>query len=110
MLQLIGRRLLRHPAQMKAAFPQQAVSLRQIAALTSGDDVVPGCPPAPRTRHDVVEGEILGGEMPITVLTEKGIAQEDVEPREGRTTVQAYVFLERDDAGMRNSMVGERTT
>ncbi len=59
-----------------------------------GDHVVPSRASATRTRHDVIEGEIVAR---TAILALEAVAQEHVEPREGRIARRLDVGLQRHD-------------
>ena len=66
-----------------AGLSGQTIGLAQVAGGTGGHDVFPGRLATLRTGDHVVEGEILAG---TTILAGESIAQEDIEPGEGRIT------------------------
>src|SRR3546814_3163405 len=77
---------------------RQAVALAQIAARACGQDVLPCRLAAARAWHDMVEGQLLRMEAVAAILTAEAVAQEHVEPREGRPLRRRHVFLQRNDA------------
>jgi len=42
--------------------------------------------------HHVVEGEVVGREVAAAILAVEAVAQEDIEPREGRPARRRHVF------------------
>src|SRR4249919_265328 len=99
LLQFLRRRLDRRALHVHADLAQQPVALQEVARAAGSHDVGPGGAAAARLRHDMVEGELVGREVAAAVLAVETVAQEDVEPREGRPPRRRHVFLERNDAG-----------
>src|SRR6266850_6068787 len=95
LLQLLRRRLERRALQVHADLADQPVALQEIARAAGGHDVAPGGAPAARLGHHVVEGEVVGREVAAAILAVEAVAQEDIEPREGRPARRRHVFLER---------------
>src|SRR6185437_13727248 len=83
-LQLEGARLARREDREHADFAGQMVALQEIAAAAGGNDIGPGGAAAARARDHVVEGEVLGREIVAAILADETIAQENIEPGEGR--------------------------
>src|SRR5690606_26685679 len=98
LLQPEGCRLHRLDQRRHTAFLRQAVPLDEIAALTGGDDVIPGGTATSRTGQNMVEGQIFGGVAFAAVLALEAVAQKNVETREGRPPVQVNILLQGDDA------------
>src|SRR6185437_893606 len=96
--QHLRARLHRHVAREHARFFGQAAALHQIAARTGGDDVLPRRPAAARAWHQMVEGQVMRREIVAAILAGETIAQEDVEPGEGRAPCHRDIGFERDDA------------
>src|SRR5262249_44125111 len=78
-----------------AGFGRRHVALLEIAVRAGGDNVDPGRVAATRSRHDVVEGQVVAGG---TILAGELVAQEYVEPRERRMGRRFDEVLERDHA------------
>ena len=81
------------------ALARQAAALAEIAGAAGGHDVLPGCPAAAAARNDMVEGQVRRRLPLVAVLAGEGVAQEHVEPREGRLAGGGDVVLQRDHAG-----------
>src|SRR5690242_10072871 len=96
--QHLRRRLQRPVARIEPAFGRHAVAFAQVAARAGGDDVLPRRMAAARARHDVIEGEVVRRKAVAAILADEAVAQEDVEPGEGRPARQGNVRFERDDA------------
>src|SRR6187549_2396903 len=75
-----GRRERRLPRKHPRLLRRQ-VALAQVAGRTGGDDVLPGGLATLGARDDVIEGEVV---MRVAVLADETVAQEYVEPGEGR--------------------------
>ena len=98
-LQLECRRPSWRIERVHPAFLGQLAALEQIARLTGRDDVLPSGTAAARARHDVIEGQMMAGEVLAAILACEMVAQEDIEPGEGNFACRRHVFLERDDGG-----------
>ena len=77
-------------------FLRQSIRLAQIAAAARGDDVLPSRPPPARAGQDMVEGQFVRQEWIAAILATEAVAQEHVEPGEGRPASSRNVFLEGD--------------
>jgi len=97
-LQHVGRRLHRLMARIHPALLRQPIAFQQIAPGAGSHDVGPQGPPAPRARHDVIEGQVVRGMRPAAILAGEAVAQEDVKPGKGRVARGVDIFLQRDDA------------
>ena len=80
---------------MRASRGAQA-ALPEIAWRAGGDDVVPGRLAAARARDQVIEGQVLAR---AAILAGEAVAQEHVEPREGRVARRLDIGLERHHRG-----------
>src|SRR6185312_8032166 len=74
---------------------RRQIALAEVARRTGRDDVFPGGLAALAARDDVIEGEVV---MRVAVLADKAVAQEDVEPGEGRMRGRFDERLQRDHA------------
>src|SRR5690242_1432478 len=97
LLELEGTRLERTSLGMHMRLMRQAVAFAQVAGLAGGDDVLPIGAPAARARHHMVEGQVRRRRALAAILAAEAIAQEHVEPGEGRPALLWDEFLERDD-------------
>src|SRR5438874_8519273 len=80
-VQLMHRRRERRLARKHPRLLRRQIALAQIARRAGRDHVLPGGLAALAARDDVIEGEVV---VRRAVLADKTVAQEDVEPREGR--------------------------
>src|SRR6185312_6037193 len=80
-MQLMHRRSERVLPRKHPRLLRRQIALAQIARRAGGDDIFPGGLAALAARDDVVEGEVV---MRVAVLADEAVAQEDVEPGEGR--------------------------
>src|SRR6185312_2004246 len=85
LLKQAGARLAGQVARIHAALARQPVALEQIAARAGGNHVFPDRAAAARTRHDVIEGQVVRREILAAILAGEAVAQKDVESREGRS-------------------------
>ena len=74
---------------------RQCAALAQIARRAGRDDVVPPRLAAARARDQMIERQVV---LVAAVLAAEAVAQEHVEPREGRIKRRLHIGLERDDA------------
>src|SRR5690348_7532104 len=81
---------------MHADVMRHASAFEQIARSAGGDDIVPRRASAARTRNDMIEGQVF---VRTAILALEPVAQEKVEPREGRIARGADISLEGDDGG-----------
>src|SRR6185369_8934003 len=88
LLQLVGRGRLGPALRVHVRLVRQAVALQQVAVLAGGDDVGPGGAAATGARHDMVEGQLRRAIVVAAILAAEAVAQEDVEPSEGRSARQ----------------------
>ncbi len=95
-LQLVGAGAAGLVAREHVRLLRGAAALGEVAAGAGGDDVLPRRAPPTRPRHHVVKGQVR---RRVTVLAGEGVAQEQVEPGEGRGPVLGHVLLQRHDAG-----------
>src|SRR5436853_5388890 len=84
--------------RVEPALLRKPVAFQQIAAAARGDDIGPYRGAAARPRHDVVEGELVRGARAAAILAAEAVAQEHVEPGEGRVARRLDIFLEGNDA------------
>src|SRR3546814_11311958 len=75
-----------------------AAALLQIARRTGGGDILPARPPAQPARDHMVEGQFLARPA---ILAGEPVAQEQVEPGEGRMLRRLHILAQRDDTGDR---------
>src|SRR4029453_15481367 len=71
------------------------IALAQIARRAGRDDIFPSGLAALAARGDVIEGEVV---MRVGVLADKAVAEEDVEPGEGRMRGRLDERLQRHHA------------
>src|SRR3546814_15414436 len=94
-LQLPASRADRPAVQIHMRLGGRAAAFSEVAGRAGGGDILPGRAPALGARDDVVEGQfprvaaILAGEL---------VAEEQVEPGEGRIFGGLHILPERDDA------------
>src|SRR4029079_6200607 len=94
-VQVVHRRLERHLRWPHPRFVRREVAFAQIARRAGRNDVVPGRVAATRARQQVIEGEVVAL---AAVLAREAVAQEDVEPGEGRVGRRFHEGLERNHA------------
>ena len=80
----------------EASNGREAVRLAGVAADARAHDVFPSRPAAPAARDHVVERQLRRRRTRAAILALERVAQEHVEPREGRPPRRRHVFLERD--------------
>jgi hypothetical protein len=104
-LQLPARRADRGDVEAHLGFLGRPPALFQIAWGTGGRHILPRRATAISARNDMIERQIMAH---AAILTLKPVAQEDVEPREGRMLRWLHIGFERDDRrqfhGMRRRM------
>ena len=91
--------LARRAARKHLAFPRQPAAFAQVARAAGGDDVLPGRATAAAARDDVVEGQVRRRAAVAAILAGESVAQEHVEPGEGRAAGRRDIVLQRDHAG-----------
>src|SRR5678815_1538658 len=93
-LQLPTGRPDRFPLNMHAGLPRGSPALLEIAGRAGGGDVFPASPPALGARHDMVERQ-----FPVrsAIDATEAVAEEQVEPGEGRIFVRPDILAKRDD-------------
>src|SRR5690606_30929063 len=84
MLQLMHGRPARAPERPHARMMDVLAALLQIAWRARRDDVLPCRAATLRTRHNVIEGEIV---RRAAILASEAIAQEHIEARERRRAI-----------------------
>src|ERR1700751_3464985 len=87
-VQVLHRRLERPLRGPHLALFRGQIALAQIARRASRDDVVPGGVAAARAGQQMIEGEVIAG---AAILAEETVAQEYVEPGEGRMGRRLYI-------------------
>src|SRR5689334_18019711 len=83
-LQLVSARLQGPSPWVHAHLVWQATAFEEVTGLARRHHVGPARPSAARTRHDMVEGQLVGREGLGAILAAETVAQEHVEPGEGR--------------------------
>lgn len=85
--------------EAEVGFLGGAVAFAIVAGVAAGDEVFPAGGAAAGAGHDVVEGELAGGEDLLAILARVAIAHEDVLARKGTRLVgNAPVIVQADDA------------
>src|SRR2546427_13299515 len=78
----IPPRLQRLPDQSHGGVFRHATAFPVVTPPARGHDVLPGLPSAFRDRDDMIEREVLGPELLVTILAGITVAGEDVDAQE----------------------------
>src|SRR3569623_1282520 len=95
-LQLPAGRAERADVQRHLRLLRGAAALLQSARCAGGDDVLPGRAATLGAGYDMVEGQVAPA---AAILAGELVAQEQVEPGEGRKGARPDIGFERDDGG-----------
>jgi hypothetical protein len=74
-VEIEGTRLAGGP---HVGFVRKLIAFAAVAAVATGDEVLPGGKASARARDDVVEGELSGRKIRAAILTGVAVAQQDV--------------------------------
>ncbi len=77
-------------------FRGRSPALSEVAGRAGGGDVVPGRAAAVGARNHVIERQVPA---PSAILTAEAVAEEDIEPREGRMRRRFNIIPKRNDRG-----------
>src|SRR5262245_15012869 len=72
---------LRDAAKMHPGFGRCSPSLFSVASHATGNNILPVLPAALGDRHDMIEGQLVGGKLVTAVLTLVIVASVNIRPR-----------------------------
>ena len=86
--------------EFHARFFRGAAALTIVAAVATGDQILPGGLAGSRARDDVVEGHLAGGQHLVAILAGVAIAHQNVFARKSPGLMgNTPVFQQADDGG-----------